>query len=34
MTAGRFAGTGLIDRFGRVAVLWGTMVAGRRRGRC
>lgn len=26
MTAGRFAGTGLIDRFGRVAVLWGTMV--------
>ena len=29
MTAGRIAGTGLIDRFGRVAVLWGTMaVAG------
>lgn len=29
MTAGRFAGTGLIDRFGRVAVLWSTMaVAG------
>ncbi len=26
MTAGRFVGTGLIDRFGRVAVLWGTMV--------
>ncbi|MBC2934089.1 MFS transporter [Nocardioides sp. zg-1228] len=26
MTAGRFAGTGLIDRFGRVAVLWATMV--------
>jgi MFS family permease len=26
MTAGRFAGTGLIDRFGRVTVLWGTMV--------
>ena len=26
MTAGRFAGTGLIDRFGRVAVLWGTMA--------
>ncbi|WP_210440449.1 MFS transporter [Nocardioides xinjiangensis] len=26
MTAGRFAGTGLIDRFGRVLVLWGTMV--------
>lgn len=26
MTAGRFAGTGLIDRFGRVVVLWGTMV--------
>jgi len=26
MTAGRFAGTGLIDRFGRVAVLWGTML--------
>ena len=25
MTAGRFAGTGLIDRFGRVAVLWATM---------
>ncbi len=25
MTAGRIAGTGLIDRFGRVAVLWGTM---------
>jgi fucose permease len=29
MTAGRFAGTGLIDRFGRVTVLWSTMaVAG------
>jgi MFS family permease len=29
MTAGRLAGTGLIDRFGRVAVLWSTMaVAG------
>lgn len=29
MTAGRIAGTSLIDRFGRVAVLWGTMaVAG------
>lgn len=29
MTAGRFAGTGLIDRFGRAAVLWSTMaVAG------
>ena len=27
MTAGRFAGTTLIDRFGRVAMLWGTMVA-------
>ena len=27
MTAGRFAGTTLIDRFGRVAVLWGTMAA-------
>lgn len=26
MTAGRVAGTGLIDRFGRVRVLWGTMV--------
>jgi fucose permease len=26
MTLGRFAGTGLIDRFGRVTVLWGTMV--------
>jgi MFS family permease len=26
MTAGRFVGTGLIDRFGRVVVLWGTMV--------
>ena len=26
MTVGRIAGTGLIDRFGRVAVLWGTMV--------
>ena len=26
MTVGRFAGTGLIDRFGRVTVLWGTMV--------
>lgn len=26
MTAGRFGGTGLIDRFGRVVVLWGTMV--------
>ena len=26
MTAGRFVGTGLIDRFGRVAVLWSTMV--------
>lgn len=26
MTAGRFAGTGLIDRFGRVAVLWATMA--------
>jgi fucose permease len=29
MTAGRLAGTGLIDRFGRVTVLWSTMaVAG------
>jgi fucose permease len=29
MTVGRFIGTGLIDRFGRVLVLWGTMaVAG------
>lgn len=27
MTAGRFAGTTLIDRFGRVAMLWGTMVS-------
>lgn len=27
MTAGRFAGTTLIDRFGRVAMLWGTMAA-------
>jgi len=27
MTAARFAGTGLIDRFGRVAVLYATMVA-------
>jgi MFS family permease len=26
MTAGRVAGTGLIDRFGRVVVLWGTMA--------
>ena len=26
MTAGRFAGTGLIDRFGRVVVLWATMA--------
>ena len=26
MTVGRFAGTGLIDRFGRVAVLWATMA--------
>lgn len=26
MTAGRFAGTTLIDRFGRVAMLWGTMA--------
>ena len=26
MTAGRFAGTVVIDRFGRVVVLWGTMV--------
>jgi len=26
MTAGRFAGTGLIDRFGRVSVLWATMA--------
>lgn len=26
MTAGRIAGTSLIDRFGRVAVLWSTMV--------
>ena len=26
MTAGRLAGTGLIDRFGRVVVLWGTMA--------
>ena len=26
MTAGRFAWTGLIDRFGRVVVLWGTMA--------
>ncbi len=26
MTAARFAGTGLIDRFGRVVVLWGTMA--------
>lgn len=26
MTVGRFAGTGLIDRFGRVVVLWGTMA--------
>ena len=27
MTASRFVGTGLIDRFGRVAVLWSTMAA-------
>lgn len=27
MTVGRFAGTTLIDRFGRVAMLWGTMAA-------
>jgi MFS family permease len=27
MTAGRFVGTTLIDSFGRVAVLWGTMAA-------
>ena len=27
MTAGRFAGTTLIDRFGRVVMLWGTMVS-------
>jgi MFS family permease len=27
MTMGRFAGTTLIDRFGRVAMLWGTMAA-------
>lgn len=27
MTIGRFAGTTLIDRFGRVAMLWGTMAA-------
>ncbi|MBA3782726.1 MAG: MFS transporter [Nocardioides sp.] len=27
MTACRFVGTGLIDRFGRVAVLWSTMAA-------
>ncbi|SEC78748.1 Fucose permease [Nocardioides exalbidus] len=26
MTVGRFIGTGLIDRFGRVVVLWSTMV--------
>ena len=26
MTIGRFAGTTLIDRFGRVVMLWGTMV--------
>ena len=26
MTAGRIAGTSLIDRFGRVTVLWGTMA--------
>ena len=26
MTVGRLAGTGLIDRFGRVAVLWATMA--------
>ena len=26
MTAGRIAGTGLIDRFGRVVVLWSTMA--------
>ncbi|GAA1434793.1 MFS transporter [Mycobacterium cookii] len=26
MTAGRIAGTGLIDRFGRVTVLWSTMA--------
>lgn len=26
MTIGRIAGTGLIDRFGRTVVLWGTMV--------
>ena len=26
MTVGRVAGTGLIDRFGRVLVLWGTMA--------
>ena len=27
MTACRFVGTGLLDRYGRSAVLWGTMVA-------
>lgn len=26
MTVGRFVGTGLIDRYGRVVVLWGTMA--------
>ena len=26
MTAGRFVGTGLIDRYGRVVVLWATMA--------
>ena len=26
MTAGRFFGTGLLDRFGRTATLWGTMA--------
>src|SRR4051812_34791576 len=26
MTVGRFLGTGLLDRFGRVATLWGTMA--------
>jgi fucose permease len=26
MTAGRFFGTGLLDRFGRAATLWGTMA--------
>lgn len=27
MTAGRFAGTGLIDRYGRVVMLWSSMAA-------